>query len=205
MMKNKWTTYFSKKMFIVTAFGLSSGLPLALVFGTLSLWLKDYHIAYRTIGAFSLLRLPYSFKWLWAPLVENVSIPFLSVLGKRRCWAIFSQIGLFLSILWLSCLTPDQSILMMALAAFCVSLFSATQDIVLDAFRVEMFQHNSKDEIDGATMYVLGYRIGNVISGAGAIGLAAVLSWNEVYFINALILFVGVAAVLISKEPTAEI
>ncbi len=205
MMKNKWATYFSKKMFIVIAFGLSSGLPLALVFGTLSLWLKDYHIAYRTIGAFSLLRLPYSFKWLWAPLVENTSIPFLSVLGKRRSWAIFSQIGLFLSILWLSFLSPNQCILMMALAAFCVSLFSATQDIVLDAFRVELFQHNPKKEIDGATMYVLGYRIGNVISGAGAIGLAAVLSWNEVYFINALLLFIGIIAVLISKEPKTEI
>lgn len=205
MTKSKFASYFSRKMLITIAFGLSSGLPLALVFGTLSLWLKDYHIAYRTIGAFSLLRLPYSFKWLWAPLVETIKIPFLSCLGKRRSWAIFSQLGLFLSILWLSCLSPDNCILWMAAAAFCVSLFSATQDIVLDAFRVELFQHNQEKEIDGATMYVLGYRIGNVISGAGAIGLAAILTWNEVYLINALILLIGMGAVLLSREPKAEV
>lgn len=205
MTKSKFVSYFSRKMLITIAFGLSSGLPLALVFGTLSLWLKDYHIAYRTIGAFSLLRLPYSFKWLWAPVVETIKIPFLSRLGKRRSWAIFSQLGLFLSILWLSCLSPDNCILWMAVAAFCVSLFSATQDIVLDAFRVELFQHNQEKEIDGATMYVLGYRIGNVISGAGAIGLAAILTWNEVYLINALILLIGMGAVLLSREPKAEV
>ena len=205
MTKSKFASYFSRKMLITIAFGLSSGLPLALVFGTLSLWLKDYHIAYRTIGAFSLLRLPYSFKWLWAPVVETIKIPFLSRLGKRRSWAIFSQLGLFLSILWLSCLSPDNCILWMAAAAFCVSLFSATQDIVLDAFRVELFQHNQEKEIDGATMYVLGYRIGNVISGAGAIGLAAILTWNEVYLINALILLIGMGAVLLSREPKAEV
>lgn len=205
MTKSKFASYFSRKMLITIAFGLSSGLPLALVFGTLSLWLKDYHIAYRTIGAFSLLRLPYSFKWLWAPVVETIKIPFFSRLGKRRSWAIFSQLGLFLSILWLSCLSPDNCILWMAAAAFCVSLFSATQDIVLDAFRVELFQHNQEKEIDGATMYVLGYRIGNVISGAGAIGLAAILTWNEVYLINALILLIGMGAVLLSREPKAEV
>ena len=205
MTKSKFASYFSRKMLITIAFGLSSGLPLALVFGTLSLWLKDYHIAYRTIGAVSLLRLPYSFKWLWAPVVETIKIPFLSRLGKRRSWAIFSQLGLFLSILWLSCLSPDNCILWMAAAAFCVSLFSATQDIVLDAFRVELFQHNQEKEIDGATMYVLGYRIGNVISGAGAIGLAAILTWNEVYLINALILLIGMGAVLLSREPKAEV
>lgn len=205
MTKSKFVSYFSRKMLITIAFGLSSGLPLALVFGTLSLWLKDYHIAYRTIGAFSLLRLPYSFKWLWAPVVETIKIPFLSRLGKRRSWAIFSQLGLFLSILWLSCLSPDNCILWMAAAAFCISLFSATQDIVLDAFRVELFQHNQEKEIDGATMYVLGYRIGNVISGAGAIGLAAILTWNEVYLINALILLIGMGAVLLSREPKAEV
>ena len=76
--------YFSKKMLITLLFGISSGLPLALVFGTLSLWLKDYGIAYRTIGALSLIRLPYSFKWLWSPMVEVYNIPLLAKLGKRR-------------------------------------------------------------------------------------------------------------------------
>lgn len=200
-MTSKATAYFSRKMLITVAFGFSSGLPLALVFGTLSLWLKDYSIAYRTIGAFSLLRLPYSFKWLWAPLVETYRLPLFCRLGKRRGWALLSQLGLLFSLVWLSVLSPADSILAMAAAAFCVSLFSATQDIVLDAFRVELFRTNQEGEINGATMYVLGYRLGNVVSGAGAIGLAAVMPWNQVYFINALLLAAGIAAVLTAREP----
>lgn len=200
-MMKKFKTVFNKEMLVALAFGFSSGLPLALVFGTLSLWLDDYHIAYRTITAFSLLRFPYSFKWLWAPVVETVRLPVLGILGKRRSWALLAQSGLFCSIFWLSRLTPDNSILLMAAAAFCISFFSATQDIVLDAFRVELFAGNTEKEVDGATVYVLGYRIGNVFSGAGAIGMAAVLSWNMVYFIIALCLLVGMVVVLWAKEP----
>lgn len=200
-MTKKFKALFSKEMLITVAFGFASGLPLALVFGTLSLWLKDYHIAYRTIGAFSLLRLPYSFKWLWAPIVETVKLPLLGRLGKRRSWALFAQAGLFVSIFMLSCLTPDNGILYMAVAALFISFFSATQDIVLDAFRVELFSKNSEQEVDGATMYVLGYRLGNLLSSAGAIGLAAIVSWNTVYFMIALCLLLGVAAVLWAKEP----
>lgn len=200
-MTTQFRKYFSKDMLITVAFGLSSGLPLALVFGTLSLWLKDYNIAYKTIGAFSLLRLPYSFKWLWAPVVENVRLPLLGRLGKRRSWAVFAQIGLLCSLICLSMLHPHSHLMFMAVAALGVSLFSATQDIVLDAFRVELFSKNAEREVDGATMYVLGYRLGNVISGAGAIGLAEILSWNEVYFINAVLLLSGMAAVLMAREP----
>ena len=198
----KWINkYFSKKMLTTIAFGFSSGLPLALVFGTLSLWLKDYNIAYRTIGAFALLRLPYSFKWLWAPLVETIKLPLFCRLGKRRGWALFTQIGLFVSIFILSRLSPSEHIIYMAGGALLVSLFSATQDIVLDAFRVELFADKNEKEVDGATMYVLGYRLGSVVSSAGAIGLASVISWNLVYFVNALFLIFGMIAVLISKEP----
>ena len=97
-MSEKFKAYFSKNIMITLFMGISSGLPLALVAGTLSLWLKDYNIAYSVIGAFSLVRLPYSFKWLWAPVVDNVKIPILNNLGKRRGWAIFSQLGLLFSI-----------------------------------------------------------------------------------------------------------
>ncbi len=196
---------FNKNMLITIALGFSSGLPLALVFGTLSLWLKDYNIAYRTIGAFSLLRLPYSFKWLWAPVVDVLKLPVLGRLGRRRGWAILAQVGLFCSILWISRLTPESDIFYMAVAALCISFFSATQDIVLDAFRVELFHDNEGSEVDGATVYVLGYRIGNVISSAGAIGLAGVVSWNMVYFVIALCLLLGVVAVLVAKEPAHHI
>lgn len=195
---------FSRNILITLAFGFSSGLPLALVFGTLSFWLKDYHVAYRTIGAFSLLRLPYSFKWLWAPLVETVRLPLLGRLGRRRSWALLAQAGLLLSIVWLSALNPDTEIGAMAATALAVSLFSATQDIVLDAFRVELFADSDEREVDGATMYVLGYRLGNIMSGAISIGLAAIMSWNTVYLINAMFLLLGMAAVLYAKEPKRQ-
>ena len=109
--------YFSRKMLLVVACGFSSGVPLALVFGTLSLWLKDYHIAYRTIGAFSLLRLPYSFKWLWAPLVENTTVWGFKRLGKRRSWALCSEIGLVAGMAWITCLEPQRCVMQMAAAA----------------------------------------------------------------------------------------
>ena len=200
-MKTDFKDYFSRQMLITLVMGFSSGLPLMLVFGTLSLWLKDYNIAYSAIGAISLVRLPYSFKWLWAPMVENVRIPKLGVLGKRRSWALFSQIGLFVSLVCLATLTPDAHFSLMAVVALCVSFFSASQDIVLDAFRVELFEGNTKEEVKGATIYVLGYRIGNVISGAAAIGMAAYFSWNTVYLINAFLLILGMFAVLCAKEP----
>lgn len=194
-------SYLTKQMLIVLTFGFSSGLPLMLVFGTLSLWLKDYNIAYSAIGAFSLVRLPYSFKWLWAPAVETIKIPLLWRLGKRRSWALLAQIGLCLSIGGLACLNPTTQILFMAILTLCVSLFSATQDIVLDAFRVELFEGHTEDEVKGATIYVLGYRIGIIVSGAGAIGLAAYFSWNIVYLCNALLIILGMIAVLLSHEP----
>ncbi len=190
----------SRELLITLVFGIVSGLPLALVFGTLSLWLKDFDIAYRTIGAFSLIRLPYSFKWLWAPVVENVRIPVLEKLGKRKSWALLSQFGLLVSIVGIACFCPNDGILWMALFAFFISFFSATQDIVLDAFRVEMFAGSNKGEVEGATIYVLGYRVGSVISSAGAIGLASVLSWNMVYFVIGLMILFGMVAVLLAKE-----
>jgi len=200
-MKNR---LLNKNTVIAVLFGFSSGLPLALVLGTLSLWLKDCHIGYKIIGAFSLLRLPYSFKWLWAPLIENVRVPLLGCLGKRRSWAVLAQAGLVFSIGWISTLDPENSLLMMAVAALGISFFSATQDIVLDAFRVELFDKNAKAEVDGATVYVLGHRIGCIVSGAGAIGLAEFLSWNKVYFIVMILQLLGMAAVLWAKEPETE-
>ena len=193
--------FLSKKIVISLLFGISSGLPFALVFGTLSFWLKDYDVAYRTIGAFSLIRIPYSFKWVWAPVVEIVDIPYLRKIGKRRSWAVLSQLGLLFCVIGISFGNPSFSIMYIAVFALLISFFSATQDIVLDAFRVELFSDDAKSEVDGATTYVLGYRLGNIISSAGAIGLASVFSWNIVYFIMGLLFVFGICAVLWADEP----
>ena len=218
-MNKNLAMYFSKRILLVTMMGFSSGLPLALVISTLSLWLNDYHIAYSAIGAFALVRLPYSFKWLWAPAVDAVRLPILWKLGKRRSWAIFSQVGLLLSIFVMSRLSPDgkpfcfdnacsffvSPIFQMAVAAGFICLFSATQDIVLDAFRVELCSKDDEQEVAGAAMYILGYRLGLIISSAGAIGLAAYISWNTVYLICSLFVLVGIIAVLSANEPKEKI
>lgn len=204
-MNKNLAMYFSKRILLVTMMGFSSGLPLALVISTLSLWLNDYNIAYSAIGAFALVRLPYSFKWLWAPAVDAIRLPILWKLGKRRSWAIFSQVGLMLSILAISRLSPEDSILFMAVAAGFICLFSATQDIVLDAFRVELCSKDDEQEVAGAAMYILGYRLGLIVSSAGAIGLAAYISWNTVYLICSLFVLVGIIAVLLAHEPKEEI
>ena len=133
--------------------------------------------------------------------MERISLVGLGRLGKRRSWAILAELGLLFSIVFMSCFEPKDNIWMIVLAALLISFFSATQDIVLDAFRVELFSLSSKDEVNGATVYVLGYRIGSVISGAGAIGLASLLSWNEVYRIIAFILVLGILTVLWADEP----
>ena len=204
-MNKNLAMYFSKRILLVTMMGFSSGLPLALVISTLSLWLNDYNIAYSAIGAFALVRLPYSFKWLWAPAVDAIRLPILWKLGKRRSWAIFSQIGLMFSIFFISRLSPDGNIFYMAMAAGFICLFSATQDIVLDAFRVELCSKGDEQEVAGAAMYILGYRLGLIVSSAGAIGLAAYISWNTVYLICSLFVLVGIIAVLLAHEPKEEI
>ena len=113
----------------------------------------------------------------------------------------FLQFGLMMSIIGISCFNPNENILVIAFVALLISFFSATQDIVLDAFRVEMFLGSNKKEVDGATVYVLGYRFGCVISSAGAIGLASSLPWSVVYFIMGCLILLGMGAVILAEEP----
>ena len=147
-MLKKWLTaakiYMDKRMLTMIALGFSSGFPLLLVFGTLNLWLKDAGISYAAIGLFSLVKTPYSFKWAWSPLIDRIRLPLFCRLGRRRGWALFTQIILMLSILCMSTVNPSASPLTMAFFAVLVTIASASQDIVLDAYRIESFQAKSK-------------------------------------------------------------
>jgi PAT family beta-lactamase induction signal transducer AmpG len=183
------------------ALGFSSGFPYLLVFGTLSYWLKDINISYKLIGAFSLVKIPYSLKWAWSPLIDNIKLPILYKMGRRRSWALFIQVLLFFSLTVMSFINPLEHTLYMALAAFIVSFLSASQDIVLDAFRVESFENEQDKQASGVAIYILGYRIGLIFSGAGAIYLASYLSWSNVYLIMSLGIFLGIMAILSAKEP----
>lgn len=186
-------------MLSMIALGFSSGFPLLLVFGTLNLWLKDAGISYAAIGLFSLVKTPYSFKWAWSPIIDRIRLPLFCRLGRRRGWAFFIQIILLFSILGMSTVEPAATPFTMAFFAVLVTVASASQDIVLDAYRIESF--NSKEQGAGVAVFVLGYRFGLVFSGAGAIWMASAMDWNDVYKIMALGTIVGMLAVLCSREP----
>lgn len=199
--KQIYQIYGNRKMLAMTCLGFASGFPFLLVFSTLSLWLKEAGWTYAAIGAFSLVKIPYAFKWLWAPLVDRIRLPFLSRLGRRRSWAVFMQILVFASILFMASIHPSATPKLMWLAALAVSLSSASLDIVLDAYRVETFQSNPEDQAPASAVFVLGYRLGLIFSGAGALGLASVMSWNNVYVIMAGGSVVGLMTLLFVREP----
>lgn len=191
--------YFDRRMLKMLLLGFSSGFPYLLVFGTFNLWLKDAGVSLAAIGLFSLAKTPYSIKWLWSPLVDRVKLPLFSRLGRRRGWALFAQICLFMALWGMSMTNPNLHPWHMAVFAFFTVVASATQDIVLDAYRIESF--NNREQGAGVAVFVLGYRLGSIFSGAIALFLAAIMSWGDVYKIMALGALVGIITILFSKEP----
>lgn len=196
-----YAIYANKKMAAMTALGFASGFPFLLVFSTLSLWLKEAGWTYAAIGAFSLVKIPYAFKWLWSPIFDKVKLPWLWRLGRRRSWGLLLQVMLFIAIATMSVVNPASQRLPVWIFAIIVSLISASLDIVLDAYRVESFQHQPEDQAPGSAIFVLGYRIGLIFSGAGALWLADFISWNNVYLIMALGSLVGFMTILFIEEP----
>ena len=191
-------------MLAMTTFGFASGFPFLLVFSTLSLWLKETGFSLAVIGFFSLAKIPYSFKWLWSPFVDEVKLPFLWRMGRRRSWALLTQILVFVSILLMSSVNPIHHKNLMFILALLVSFSSATLDIVLDAIRVERFTKEPQKQEAASAMFVLGYRLGLIFSGAGALFLAEHISWNKVYALASLGSVVGLITIFAIKEPEAE-
>jgi len=205
MFRNWWQAtkvYFDKRMLAMTLLGFSSGFPLLLVFGTLNLWLKDSGVPLAMIGLFSLAKTPYSLKWLWSPVVDRVNLPFFKRFGRRRGWALFTQIWLMFAIWGMALTNPAQSVMTLAVWAFIMTFASASQDIVLDAYRIESF--SNREQGAGVAVFVLGYRIGTLFSGAGALFMASVMSWEDVYKIMSAGAIVGMITILCSKEPEKE-
>lgn len=201
-----WTTAFSvyknPKMIAMLILGMFSGLPLVLVFSTLSFWLSDCGVNVKAIAAFSLVRLPYSFKFLWSPYIDRMPLPFLTKrLGQRRSWAIFFQLCLMASLIALVHTNPTQAPLATAACAVAVAFFSASQDIVFDAFRIEYLKDSEQGA--AAATFVFGYRIGMLIAGAGALFLSDRIGWTRVYEVLALSGAIGIATILCAKEPAA--
>ncbi|MBF0357803.1 MAG: AmpG family muropeptide MFS transporter [Magnetococcales bacterium] len=192
--------YSEPRLIAILFLGFSSGLPLALTFGTLTLWLAEAGISKTSIGLFALAGAPYTFKFLWSPLLDRLSIPWLTnYFGRRRSWMLLTQFALIISILGLGLSNPLTDPFKMALFALLTAFWSASQDIVIDAYRVEILDESQYGA--GAAMVVLGYRLGMLLSGAGALYLATYLGWFLTYSIMAATILVGVVTVLLNPEP----
>lgn len=203
--------YLKPRVLIVLFLGFASGLPLALSGSTLSVWLTERSIDLGTIGLFSLVGLPYTFKFLWAPLTDALDVPFLSrALGRRRGWLVFTQIWLVAAIVLLGLCDPTQSLPLVVFGALLVATASATQDIVIDAFRIESLEPSEQGA--GMAGYVAAYRIGMLVSGAGVLVLVAWLEaqgvardavWMWGYIAAAVCMMLGIVATLLATEPDA--
>jgi PAT family beta-lactamase induction signal transducer AmpG len=187
----------NRRMAATLLFGFSSGIPLGLTGGTLQAWMTQEKVNLATIGIFSLVGLPYALKFLWSPLMDAYLPPFL---GRRRGWILVSQVLLILSIALMAVTSPVLQPVQMATIAFLVAFFSASQDIVVDAYRTDVLLPEEYGL--GSAAYIMGYRIAMLVSGALALILADQMSWKSVYFLMALTMLVGVIATLfLAPEP----
>lgn len=187
-------------MLVILLLGFSAGLPLAMTSSTLGYWLEESSISLKSIGAIALIGIFYNLKFLWSPLVDIVNIPILGkLLGRRRSWLVMTQGCLILAILGLSTTHPETSLQATVFFALAVAFFSATQDIIIDAFRIETF--NDEQQALSVATYTYGYRIGMLISGGVALKLSEFISWNGVYVFLAATVGLGILATLIAREP----
>lgn len=192
--------YADRRVIAILFLGFSSGLPLLLTFSTLSVWLKEDGVSKTEIGLFALVGLPYTLKFLWSPLVDQLPLPpFTTALGRRRGWCVFTQLMLALAIVGLGSTDPLTDPFQTAAWALAVAFASASQDIVIDAFRVEILDERQFGA--GAAMIVAGYRIGLLVAGAGALFLAESFDWFWVYAGMAACMSVGIVTILLLPEP----
>ncbi|WP_232321991.1 AmpG family muropeptide MFS transporter [Photobacterium jeanii] len=207
-----WRVYLERKVLIMLALGFSSGLPILLVFGTLSFWLREAEVSRTDIGFFSWVALAYGFKWIWSPLIDRFPIPvFSSLLGRRRGWMVFSQLLIIASLCGMALSNPQADLFQLAIFAVIVAFASASQDIVIDAYRIELASERLQAAL--AAAYMTGYRLAMIMAGAGALAFAAlfgsdeaydVVGWKMAYFIMAGFMLVGLITALCIKEPNID-
>jgi PAT family beta-lactamase induction signal transducer AmpG len=195
--------YAQPQLLIILVLGMISGLPFLLTLSTLSFWLAESGVGKTTIGLFMLVSLPYSLKFIWAPFTDHFSLPYVTNrLGKRRSWALVSQAGLLVSLICLAHCHPAQSIALTAFSSFFVSFFSASQDIIIDAYRIEILK--AENQGAGAALEAIGFRFGMLASGAGALYLAHTFTWRIAYLVMAMSTLIGIAVFSLIAEPAPK-
>ena len=208
-------TWLHPKAIALLFLGFSAGLPILLIFSTLSVWLREAGVERSAVTYFSWAALGYSFKFVWAPLIDLLPVPFLThMLGRRRAWMLLAQFGVMGAIAAMAFVDPaaHTSLGVMAIAAVCLGFSSATQDIVIDAYRIECADTSLQAML--AAMYISGYRIGMVVAGAGSLFLATYFgttkefyyyeAWQLTYLSMVGVMFVGVLTTLIIDEPVPD-
>lgn len=186
-------------MLICIFTGFASGLPLYLLLNLVPAWLKTEGLSLKAIGAFALIQFPYTWKFLWAPLLDRYGI--LPWLGRRRSWMLVSQVGLLAAIAWLGQLSPTENLTLVVVLTATLAFLSATQDIALDAFRREILPDVELGL--GNAIHVNAYRIAGLVPGSLSLILADILPWSQVFVITALFMLPGAAMTLLVKEPAA--
>jgi len=194
-----WQTLFNRRMLICVFTGFSSGLPLYLLINLLPAWLRSEHVDLKSIGLFALIQLPFTWKFVWSPLVDRYALP---ALGRRRGWMFLTQLLLLLSIPLFGALQPELDLWTIAYLATAVAFFSATQDIALDAFRRELLPDAELGL--GNSIHVQAYRIASLVPGALSLILADHLPWSSVFAITALFMLPGLIMTLLVSEPAVE-
>ena len=190
----------NRRMLACIFIGLSSGMPFYVLFQLVPAWLREGGVSLTEIGLFSLVGIPYSWKFIWAPLMDRWAPPFL---GRRRGWMLVSQVALLLTIGFLGMLSPAKSTLVIATLAVAVAFFSASQDVVLDAFRREILPDEELGM--GSAIHVQAYRISSLVPGSLSLILADMLPWSSVFWITAAFMFVGVILTIVVSEPKSEL
>ena len=194
------SVYSQSRVVGMVFLGFSAGIPFLLVFSTLSAWLRDVGIERTTIGFFSWIGITYSIKFFWAPVIDRLPLLLLTrTMGKRRSWMLFAHICIALGILGMATCNPHTELQLIAVFAFIVAFGSATQDITIDAYRIEAMDKRLQGAM--AATYVLGYRIALLVAGAGAFYIAALQSWSFAYVVMAAFMGVGIFTTLIIREP----
>ena len=201
-MKSFAELYFSRKICFILFLGFFSGIPLALTGSTLQVWMTESHIDITIIGAFSLVGIPYAWK-IWAPLLDRYLPP---ILGRRRGWLLLTQIALAIAIAFMAFLNPTTGVGLIAIAAVAVAFFSSTQDIVIDAYRIETLKPDQ--QAAGASVFVIGYRLAMLFSGAFVLIMTSDqgwnISWKSTYLLMSGIMLVSTLFTLSGSEPEAN-
>ena len=195
-----WRYYLQRPVLVIFFLGFSGGLPFPLVYSTLTYWLAEADIVRSTISTFAWLGLAYSLKFLWSPLVDAVRLPVLSrVLGHRRSWLLLSQVALLSGLAAMATIDPATNMTTFALIAVAVAFSSATQDIVIDAYRIESAEQRLQGVM--AASYQYGYRVAVIVATAGALFIAEAASWIAAYQAMAVCMGVGLVTTLVCREP----